>query len=633
MSDAIKHECGIALLRLKKPLDYYVDKYGTAFYGLNKLYLLMEKQHNRGQDGAGVANIKLDMKPGERYISRARSIEQKPLQDIFSRINNKFQQIEDAHPDKINDTEYLKKNAGFTGELFLGHLRYGTFGKNSIESCHPFLRQNNWMTRSLVLAGNFNLTNVDELFDVLLNIGQHPKEKSDTVTVLEKIGHFLDEENERLFKMYKPQGYSYREISAKIAENLDIVDILKRASEDWDGGYAMSGLIGHGDAFVLRDPSGIRPTFWYEDDEVCVVTSERPVIQTAFNLKKDDIKELKPGHALIIRKNGSVSEEMINAPLERKACSFERIYFSRGNDYDIYNERKELGKLLVPQIFKAIDHDLDQSVFSFIPNTAEMSFYGMMKGLEDLMNEEKMEAIKALKDPTDEKALRAILDRRTRFEKIAIKDAKLRTFITQDDSRDDMVAHVYDITYGTVDRGKDNLVIIDDSIVRGTTLKQSILRILDRLDPKKIVVVSSAPQIRYPDCYGIDMARMGDFIAFEAAIELLKESNRGFVIDDVYRKCKEQELVPKEQIKNYVKEIYDPFTPEEISNKISELLRPVEINAEVTIVYQTIENLHKACPNNLGDWYFTGNYPTPGGNKVVNKAFMNYVEGKTERAY
>lgn len=633
MSDAIKHECGIALLRLKKPLDYYVDKYGTAFYGLNKLYLLMEKQHNRGQDGAGVANIKLDMKPGERYISRARSIEQKPLQDIFSRINNKFQQIEDAHPDKINDTEYLKKNAGFTGELFLGHLRYGTFGKNSIESCHPFLRQNNWMTRSLVLAGNFNLTNVDELFDVLLNIGQHPKEKSDTVTVLEKIGHFLDEENERLFKIYKPQGYSYREISAKIAENLDIVDILKRASEDWDGGYAMSGLIGHGDAFVLRDPSGIRPTFWYEDDEVCVVTSERPVIQTAFNLKKDDIKELKPGHALIIRKNGSVSEEMINAPLERKACSFERIYFSRGNDYDIYNERKELGKLLVPQIFNAIDHDLDQSVFSFIPNTAEMSFYGMMKGLEDLMNEEKMEAIKALKDPTDEKALRAILDRRTRFEKIAIKDAKLRTFITQDDSRDDMVAHVYDITYGTVDRGKDNLVIIDDSIVRGTTLKQSILRILDRLDPKKIVVVSSAPQIRYPDCYGIDMARMGDFIAFEAAIELLKESNRGFVIDDVYRKCKEQELVPKEQIKNYVKEIYDPFTPEEISNKISELLRPVEINAEVTIVYQTIENLHKACPNNLGDWYFTGNYPTPGGNKVVNKAFMNYVEGKTERAY
>lgn len=633
MSDAIKHECGIALLRLKKPLDYYVDKYGTAFYGLNKLYLLMEKQHNRGQDGAGVANIKLDMKPGERYISRARSIEQKPLQDIFSRINNKFQQIEDAHPDKINDTEYLKKNAGFTGELFLGHLRYGTFGKNSIESCHPFLRQNNWMTRSLVVAGNFNLTNVDELFDVLLNIGQHPKEKSDTVTVLEKIGHFLDEENERLFKQYKPQGYSYREISAKIAENLDIVDILKRASEDWDGGYAMSGLIGHGDAFVLRDPSAIRPAFWYEDDEVCVVTSERPVIQTAFNLKKDAIKELKPGHALIIRKNGMVSEEMINTPLERKACSFERIYFSRGNDHDIYNERKELGKLLVPQIFKAIDNDLDQSVFSFIPNTAEMSFYGMMKGLEDLMNEEKMEAIKALKDPTDDKALKAILDRRTRFEKIAIKDAKLRTFITQDDSRDDMVAHVYDITYGTVVGGKDNLVIIDDSIVRGTTLKQSILRILDRLDPKKIVVVSSAPQIRYPDCYGIDMARMGDFIAFEAAIELLKESNRGYIIDDVYRKCKEQELAPKEQIKNYVKEIYDPFSAEEISAKISELLRPVEINADVTIVYQTIENLHKACPNNQGDWYFTGNYPTPGGNKVVNKAFMNYVEGKTERAY
>lgn len=633
MSDAIKHECGIALLRLKKPLDYYVDKYGTAFYGLNKLYLLMEKQHNRGQDGAGVANIKLDMKPGERYISRLRSTQQKPLQDIFSKINTRFQQIEEDHPDKINDTEYLKKNAGFTGELFLGHLRYGTFGKNSIESCHPFLRQNNWMTRSLVVAGNFNLTNVDELFDVLLNIGQHPKEKSDTVTILEKIGHFLDVENERLFEMYKSQGYSYREISAKIAEDLDIVSILKNASEDWDGGYAMSGLIGHGDAFVMRDPSGIRPTFWYEDDEVCVVTSERPVIQTAFNLKKEDIQELKPGHALIIRKNGNVSEKLINAPLERKACSFERIYFSRGNDYDIYNERKELGKLLVPQIFKAIDNNLDQSVFSFIPNTAEMSFYGMMKGLEDLMNQEKMEAIQSLKDPTDEKALKAILDRRTRFEKIAIKDAKLRTFITQDDSRDDMVAHVYDITYGTVKRGEDNLVIIDDSIVRGTTLKQSILRILDRLEPKRIVVVSSAPQIRYPDCYGIDMARMGDFIAFSAAIELLKESNRGYVIDEVYRKCKEQELSPKEQIKNYVKEIYDPFSPEEISAKISELLRPMEINAEVTIVYQTIENLHKACPNNLGDWYFTGNYPTPGGNKVVNKAFMNYVEGSSDRAY
>lgn len=633
MSDAIKHECGIALLRLKKPLEYFVDKYGTAFYGLNKMYLLMEKQHNRGQDGAGIANIKLDMKPGERYISRHRSIDQKPLQDIFTKINRAFEDIEKVAPEKLTDIEFLKKNAGFTGELFLGHLRYGTFGKNSIESCHPFLRQNNWMTRNLVVAGNFNLTNVDELFDVLLNIGQHPKEKSDTVTVLEKIGHFLDEENERLFQLYKSQGYSNKEISSKIAENLDIEGILKKASEDWDGGYTMSGLIGHGDAFVMRDPSGIRPAFWYEDDEICVVTSERPVIQTAFDLRKEDIKELKPGHALVIKKSGAVSEIMINEPLERAACSFERIYFSRGNDFDIYNERKKLGQLLVPQIIKSIDNDLDNSVFSFIPNTAEMSFYGMMKGLEDYLNNEKLEAIQALGNNASTESLQKILSRKTRFEKLAIKDAKLRTFITQDDSRDDMVAHVYDITYGTVVPNKDNLIIIDDSIVRGTTLKKSILRILDRLEPKNIVVVSSAPQIRYPDCYGIDMARMGDFIAFEAAIELLKENGKAFIIDEVYRKCKEQELLPKEQIKNYVKEIYDLFSADEISAKISELLTPVNMNANVQIIYQTIESLHEACPNNKGDWYFTGNYPTPGGNKVVNKAFMNYVEGSTDRAY
>jgi amidophosphoribosyltransferase len=632
MSDAIKHECGIALLRLKNPLEFYLDKYGTAFYGLNKLYLLMEKQHNRGQDGAGVANIKLDMSPGERYISRARSIDSKPLQEIFTNINARFKEIEKEDPAKLRDVEYLKKNAGFTGELFLGHLRYGTFGKNSIESCHPFLRQNNWMTRNLVVAGNFNLTNVDELFDVLLNIGQHPKEKSDTVTVLEKIGHFLDEENERLVQEYKLMGYNNKEITGKIVENIDIPTILKRASEDWDGGYAMAGLFGHGDAFVLRDPSGIRPAFWYEDEEICVVTSERPVIQTAFNLKKEDIKELTPGHALIIRKNGEVKETLINEPLERAACSFERIYFSRGNDHDIYNERKMLGDLLVPQIIEAIDNELDQSVFSFIPNTAEMSFYGMMKGLEDFMNLEKIQAIKSLKDPSDEDIIK-ILSRRARFEKIAIKDAKLRTFITQDDSRDDMVAHVYDITYGTVIPHKDNLVIIDDSIVRGTTLKQSILKILDRLDPKRIVVVSSAPQIRFPDCYGIDMARMSDFIAFEAAIELLKENGKAFIIDDVYRKCKEQEHVPKEQIRNYVKEIYEPFTDEQISAKIAQLLKPVDITAEVKIVYQTVDNLHKACPNNTGDWYFTGNYPTPGGNKVVNRAFMNYVEGNKNRAY
>lgn len=593
----------------------------------------MEKQHNRGQDGAGLANIKLDMKPGERYISRSRSIDQKPLQEIFSKINQRFEEIEEKHPEKLKDIDFLKKNAGFTGELFLGHLRYGTFGKNSIESCHPFLRQNNWMTRNLVVAGNFNLTNVDELFDVLLNIGQHPKEKSDTVTVLEKIGHFLDVENENLFQQYKAQGYSNKEITSKIMENIDIEGILKKSSEDWDGGYAMSGLFGHGDAFVLRDPSGIRPAFWYEDDEICVVTSERPVIQTAFDLRKEDIKELTPGHALIIKKSGSVSEVMINEPRERAACSFERIYFSRGNDHDIYNERKRLGQLLIPQIIKSINNELDNAVFSFIPNTAEMSFYGMMKGLEDFLNEEKLAAIKQLGPNASEEDLKKILSRKTRFEKIAIKDAKLRTFITQDESRDDMVAHVYDITYGTVKRNEDNLIVIDDSIVRGTTLKQSILRILDRLEPKKIVVVSSAPQIRYPDCYGIDMAKMGDFIAFEAAIELLKERGKQYIIDEVYQKCKEQELRPKEQIKNYVKAIYDPFSADEISEKISELLTPVSMNAEVEIVYQTIENLHEACPNNKGDWYFTGNYPTPGGNKVVNKAFMNFIEGNDDRAY
>jgi amidophosphoribosyltransferase len=633
MSDAIKHECGIALLRLKKPLDYYIDKYGTAFYGLNKMYLLMEKQHNRGQDGAGLANIKLDMKPGERYISRSRSIDQKPLQEIFSKINKRFEEIEEKDPEKLKDAEFLKRNAGFTGELFLGHLRYGTFGKNSIESCHPFLRQNNWMTRNLVVAGNFNLTNVDELFDVLLNIGQHPKEKSDTVTVLEKIGHFLDVENEDLFEKYKSQGYNNKEITSKIVEQLDIEGILKKSSEDWDGGYAMSGLFGHGDAFVLRDPAGIRPAFWYEDDEVCVVTSERPVIQTAFDLRKESINELKPGHALIIKKSGIVSEVQINEPTERAACSFERIYFSRGNDHDIYNERKKLGQLLIPQIIESINNELDNAVFSFIPNTAEMSFYGMMKGLEDYLNEEKLAAIKKIGADASDEELLAILTRKTRFEKIAIKDAKLRTFITQDESRDDMVAHVYDITYGTVERNKDNLIVIDDSIVRGTTLKQSILKILDRLEPKKIVVVSSAPQIRYPDCYGIDMARMGDFIAFEAAIELLKDKGKQYIIDDVYKKCKEQETRPKEQIKNYVKEIYAPFTAEEVSRKISELLTPVNMNSEVEIVYQTIENLHEACPNNKGDWYFTGNYPTPGGNKVVNKAFMNYIEGSQDRAY
>ena len=633
MSDPIKHECGIALLRLKKPLQFYLEKYGTTFYGLSKLHLLMEKQINRGQDGAGVANIKFDMQPGERYISRYRSIDSKPIQDIFDQINSRFKQIEEEDASKLKDIEYLKKNAGFTGELFLGHLRYGTFGRNSIESCHPFLRQNNWITRNLAVAGNFNLTNVDELFDVLLEIGQHPKEKSDTVTVLEKIGHFLDEENDEMLQSLTTQGFSIPEIYDRIAKNLNIEKILKKASSDWDGGYAMAGLFGHGDAFVLRDPSGIRPAFWYEDEEVCVVASERSVIQTAFRLKFDQVQELTPGSALIIKKSGDISEVKINDPRERKSCSFERIYFSRGNDIDIYKERINLGKLVVNQVLKAVDYDLDNSVFSFIPNTAETSFYGMIKGLEDYLNDRKFQAILDLGANPSPEQLKDIIYQRARIEKIAIKDAKLRTFITQDDARDDLVAHVYDITYGSVVSGKDNLVVIDDSIVRGTTLKQSILRILDRLEPVKIVVVSSAPQIRYPDCYGIDMAKMGDFIAFEAAIHLLKEQGKGHIIDDVYRKCLDQAKLPKEQIKNYVKEIYAPFKAEEISAKIAELLTPANIQAKVEIVYQTIENLHTAIPNHLGDWYFTGNYPTPGGNKVVNRAFINFVEGKNERAY
>jgi amidophosphoribosyltransferase len=633
MSDAIKHECGIALLRLKKPLEFYLDKYGSAFYGLNKLHLMMEKQSNRGQDGAGVANIKFDMQPGQRYISRQRSIDSKPTQDIFDHINARFKAIAEENPDRLKDVNYLKENAGFTGELFLGHLRYGTFGRNSIESCHPFLRQNNWITRNLVVAGNFNMTNVDELFDVLVSIGQHPKEKSDTVTVMEKIGHFLDEENDEIYAELNSKGYEKKAIYDYISKNLNIERILKRASVNWDGGYAMAGLFGHGDAFVLRDPSGIRPAYWFENDEVCVVASERPVIQTAFNLKEENIQELTPGHALIIKKDGRVSEVEINKPLENKSCSFERIYFSRGNDVEIYEERKMLGDLVVPQVLKSIDYDLDNSVFSFIPNTAETSFYGMIKGLEDHLNERKFKALSENAGQLSEEELKKIVFQRARIEKIVIKDAKARTFITQDDQRDEMVSNVYDITYGSVVRGKDNLVVIDDSIVRGTTLKQSILRILDRLGPKKIVIVSSAPQIRFPDCYGIDMAIMGDFIAFEAAITLLKETNQAHIIDEVYKKCQEQATLPKEQIKNYVKEIYAPFSDEQISKKIAELLTPPTIGAEVDIIYQSVENLHKACPKNLGDWYFTGDYPTPGGNKVVNTAFMNYVQGKNVRAY
>jgi amidophosphoribosyltransferase len=633
MSDPIKHECGIALLRLKQPLEYYLEKYGSALWGLNKMHLLMEKQHNRGQDGAGIANIKLDMQPGERYISRSRSVQKNPTQDIFDQINAKFKALYDENPDKLKDVSYLKKNVGFTGEVFLGHLRYGTYGRNSIESCHPFLRQSNWMTRNLVVAGNFNLTNVDELFDVLVELGQHPKEKSDTVTVMEKIGHFLDVENDELYAHYKSLGYAKTDIYARIQDEIKIDKILKKASERWDGGYAMAGLLGHGSAFVLRDPSGIRPAFWYEDDEICVVASERPVIQTAFNLKEEDIQELKPGHALIIEKKGQVKELQINAPRELKQCSFERIYFSRGSDADIYKERKALGRLIVKDVLDSVGHDYDNSVFSFIPNTAEVSFYGLIKGLEEALNQDKIKQIQALGPNASSEALSDIINRRARIEKIAIKDAKLRTFITQDDSRDDLVAHVYDITYGSVRRGTDNLIVIDDSIVRGTTLRQSILRILDRLGPKKIVVVSSAPQIRYPDCYGIDMAKMGDFIAFEAAIALLRERGQAHLIDEVYKAALEQVKLPKEQVKNVVQRIYAPFSDKEISAQIAKMLTPVGMQAEVEIIYQSVENLHQACPGHTGDWYFTGNYPTPGGNKVVNRAFINWMEKRNERAY
>ena len=630
MSDAIKHECGIAFLRLRKPLQFYAEKYGSPLYGVNKMCLLMEKQHNRGQDGAGLATIKLDVPVGSRYISRHRSNASRPIQDLFDYVNQRFVDLQQNDPEKFNDIKWLQENFAFTGEVLLGHLRYGTYGGNSIEHCHPFLRQNNWRTRSLVLAGNFNMTNVDELFNQLVELGQHPKEKADTVTILERIGHFLDVENDRIYYDQREQ-YNKREISNVIADEMDMKDVLINSSKHWDGGYVMSGIVGHGDAFVLRDPAGIRPAFYYADDEVVVATSERPVIQTAFNVPADSIKELKPGHALIIKKDGSFEEVSIIPELERKACSFERIYFSRGNDQDIYKERMKLGIKLCPSILDTIDYDLKNTVFSFIPNTAEVSFYGMMKGMNKALNEEKTKAILALNNPNEE-AIKSIMSANIRAEKIAIKDAKLRTFITQDDSRDDLVAHVYDVTYGTV-KPTDNLVMIDDSIVRGTTLKQSILRILDRLNPKKIVIVSSAPQIRYPDCYGIDMAKLGDFIAFQAAIALLKESGQTHIIDEVYQKC----LADIEDINtpsvNHVQAIYKPFSANEISAKIAQLLRPKEINAEVNIIYQTIEDLHDSCPNNKGDWYFTGDYPTAGGNRVVNKSFIYYVEGRNERAY
>ena len=631
MSDAIKHECGIAFLRLKKPLQYYTDKYGTAFYGLNKMYLIMEKEHNRGQDGAGLANIKLDPEPGKKYISRIRSNDAQPVREVFAKAMSRFAEVAKKYPDKLKNALHLKNNYAFTGEVFLGHLRYGTYGGNSIENCHPFLRQNNWMTRNLVLAGNFNLTNVDELFGLLVDLGQHPKERTDTVTVMEKIGHFLDEENQVLFNQYNQQGYSNQQISELIAKNIDIQRVLQRASKDWDGGFAIVGMLGHGDAFVYRDPNGIRPAFYYEDEEICVVASERPPIQSAFNVPLDQIKEIPAGCAYVVKKDGSSSMKEIKPPAALTPCSFERIYFSRGNDASIYQERQDLGKNIVPRVLTEVNYDLENTVFSFIPNTAETAFYGMIKALEDHLNDVKIEKLTTEKLSNIE--IEAIVRKRARIEKIAIKDVKMRTFITQDSARDEMVSHVYDVTHGTVKPGVDTLVVIDDSIVRGTTLKKSIIKMLDRLEPKRIIIVSSAPQIRYPDCYGIDMAKMGDFIAFQAIVALLKRDGKEGVLDVVYKKCKDQESVPKEQVRNYVKEVYEAYTQEEISEMVAKLVTPEGTKAKVSVLFQTIEGLHKACPNNQGDWYFSGNYPTPGGNKVVNKAFINYMEGRAERAY
>lgn len=632
MSDALKHECGIALLRLLKPLEYYKEKYGSAFYGIQKMYLLMEKQHNRGQDGAGFASIKLDVEPGQRYISRVRSNQQQPIQDVFKQINERINEELTAHPEYNDSVAAQKENLPYIGEVYLGHVRYGTFGKNSIESVHPFLRQNNWMHRNLIVAGNFNMTNVKQLFDSLVELGQHPKELADTVTVMEKIGHFLDGEVADLYQDCKNEGFTKQEASSIISERLNIAKILKRASKQWDGGYAMAGMIGHGDSYVFRDPAGIRPAYYYQDDEIAVVASERPVIQTVFNVPFEAVKELDPGHAIIIKKSGKVSVEEIIPAVTKKACSFERIYFSRGSDAEIYQERKDLGKLVLPQVLEAIENDTDNTVFSFIPNTAETSFYGMVEAAQDFLNQRKNKHILEHRNTLTEETLEELLKVKIRTEKIAIKDAKLRTFITEDSSRDDLVAHVYDVTYGVI-KPQDNLVIIDDSIVRGTTLKKSILKMMDRLSPKRIVVVSSAPQIRYPDCYGIDMAKLEGLVAFQAAHELLKERGMGHIVDDVYKKCKAQENLPDTEVVNYVNEFYAPFTDQEISDKIADMLSSEGINAEVKIIFQSVENLHKACPKNLGDWYFTGDYPTPGGNRVVNRAFINFYEGNDARAY
>ncbi|SDX52600.1 amidophosphoribosyltransferase [Aequorivita viscosa] len=632
MSDALKHECGIALVRLLKPLEYYKEKYGTAFYGVNKMYLMMEKQHNRGQDGAGLASIKLDVSPGERYISRIRSNDPQPIQDIFAQINERINLEFKNHPEYKSDVAAQKKNIPYIGELLLGHVRYGTFGQNSVENVHPFLRQNNWMHRNLIIAGNFNMTNTNELFDNLIKLGMHPKEKADTVTVMERIGHFLDDAVSKLYKKAKAKGLNKQEASPFIAENLKLAKILRKSASNWDGGYAMAGLLGHGDAFVLRDPAGIRPAYYYKDDEIVVVASERPAIQTSFNVPFDEVKELEPGHALIIKKDGNAKTSQIIAPLERRSCSFERIYFSRGNDAEIYQERKMLGKLVMPKVLDAIDFDTENSVFSFIPNTAETSFYGMLDAAQDELNKQKNEAIIKERKTLTLDRLHQIQAHKIRTEKIAVKDVKLRTFITDDNSRDDLVAHVYDVTYGVV-KPNDNLVIIDDSIVRGTTLKKSILKMLDRLHPKQIVVVSSAPQIRYPDCYGIDMARLEDLVAFQAALQLHKDQGTEAVIEEIYHKCKEQVSLEDAVVINHVKQLYAPFTDEQISDKIAEIIGDNGIQAKVKIIFQSVDDLHKACPKNLGDWYFTGNYPTAGGNRVVNRAYINFYEGNAERAY
>ena len=630
MSDAVKHECGIALIRLRKDYQYYINKYNTPLYGLNKLYLMMEKQVNRGQDGAGVANIKIDVSPGHRYISRYRSVEQNAVPDIFKKIHKKFQKAFKGHKDKLKDARWIQENIAFSGEVLLGHLRYGTHGMNEIENCHPMLRQSNWRSRNLVMAGNFNMTNVDELFDKLVSLGQHPKEKVDTVTVMEKIGHFLDEENQRQFEYFRSE-FQNPELSDIIEENIDLQRVLQRSCRDFDGGYAMAGLTGYGAAFVARDPAGIRPAFYYADDEVVVVASEKQAIKTSFNCNYDEIKEIKPGHALIVDKKGNYAQKQFIEPIAKKSCSFERIYFSRASDPDIYAERKQLGRLAIPQVLQEVDYDLKNTVFSYIPNTAETAFLGMIEGLEDHLAKERKKAI--LEGILFEKDLDDLLTFRPRVEKLISKDVKLRTFITNDADRNDMVAHVYDTTFEVIKKGTDNVVLIDDSIVRGTTLERSIVSLLDKLGPKKIVIVSSAPQIRYPDCYGIDMSRMKEFVAFRAAYQLLIERNMDEVLEDTLGRCLAAIEMGTATQENYVKAIYEPFTVEEISEKIAELVKPKNLKAELAIIYQTVENLNKACPNDTGDWYFTGNYPTPGGNKVVNTAFVNFMKGVEIRAY